>query len=394
MRLTLISVLTFLLLARPALSQPERGVLRPGEPIAIGRKIALVIGNQTYPRSPLVNSINDAAAIAKTLRDLNFDSVVEKHDLGKRQMDEEIDRFGNSLRRGDLALFYYAGHGVQANDQNYLIPVDFSGSEPDLPYEAYAASRIRDKLEDSGARLRILILDACRNNPFRGKRGDTPGLSPMQSSGEGTYIAYSTADNQTADDDPKETNGLYTRQLLAALRTPGLELKEIFETARERVFRATNGRQFPYTYGGVVGKFYFSGPLTIVDNPPPVVTPAEQIIRAPNTGINLPREDQPQPIPDGRSEAVVRPQAQSGTIVWRGHVDGSLMVTVEDNHPSAGVLSGDALPAAALILLPLDRAHATLDSAPGPGNHFRRLIFTATGHGDVTVKFKWTLPAR
>jgi len=111
----------------------------------------------------------------------------------------------------------------------------------------------------------------------------------------------------------------------------------------------------------------------------------------PNAGIDLP---QAQPLSGGHSDAVLRPQAKFGTLVWKGRVEGSLMVTVEDNRPSTGVLSGDALPAAALILAPLDRANSTLDSAPGPGNHYRRLIFTATGHGDVTVRFKWTLPSR
>jgi hypothetical protein len=107
-----------------------------------------------------------------------------------------------------------------------------------------------------------------------------------------------------------------------------------------------------------------------------------------------PRPQQAEPMAEsgGRSETVSRPQARSGTVVWKGRVDGSLLVTVEDNHPSAGLLSGDALPTAAMIITPEDRSHSILVSQPGPSNHFRRLIFSATGHGDVVVRFKWTRP--
>ena len=244
---------------------PQRDVTV--EPIRVQKKLALVIGNQSYPKSPLRNPVNDAAAMAKALRGMGFDDVAEKKDLTMRQMRVEIDRFAASLRAGDLALFYYAGHGVQANDQNYLIPVDFdSASEADLPYDAYPAGQVRDKLEQSGARLRILILDACRNNPFRSKRDGVRGLSPMASSVEGTFIAYATADNGVADDNPKDSNGLFTKLLLNAMRTPGLDLKQIFEKAKQEVYVASQKMQRPYTYDGVIGQFFF-GPVTIV-NPP------------------------------------------------------------------------------------------------------------------------------
>lgn len=237
------------------------------EPIRVQKKLALVIGNQSYPKSPLRNPVNDAVAMAKALREMGFDTVVEKKDLTMRQMRVEIDRFAASLQAGDLALFYYAGHGVQANDQNYLIPVDFgSVSEADLPYDAYPASQARDKLEQSGARLRILILDACRNNPFRSKRDGVRGLSPMASSVEGTFIAYATADNGVADDNPNDSNGLFTKSLLNAMLTSGLDLKQIFEKAKEEVYAKSQKRQRPYTYDGVIGQFFF-GPVTIVNQP-------------------------------------------------------------------------------------------------------------------------------
>jgi hypothetical protein len=244
---------------------PPRGITV--EPIRVQKKYALVIGNQSYPKSPLKNPVNDAAPMAKALRGLGFDVVVEKKDLNIREMRVEIDRFSASLQPGDLALFYYAGHGVQANEQNYLIPVDFdSVSEADLPYDAYPATQVRDKLEQSGARLRILILDACRNNPFRSKRDGVRGLSPMASSVEGTFIAYATADNGVADDNPKDNNGLFTKSLLNAMLTSGLNLKQVFEKAKEDVYNESQKRQRPYTYDGVIGQFFF-GPVTIVNRP-------------------------------------------------------------------------------------------------------------------------------
>jgi len=174
---------------------------RAGREIRVQQKLALVIGNGAYPGNALKNPVNDAAAVARTLRALGFDDVTEKRDLNRRQMRQEIDKFVARINKGDMAWVYYAGHGVQANERNYLIPVDFTGEESDLDYEAYPADQLRDKLERSGARLRILILDACRNNPFRGsKRDGTRGLVHMDSSVEGTYIAFATADNSVAED--------------------------------------------------------------------------------------------------------------------------------------------------------------------------------------------------
>ena len=174
------------------------------EPIQVERKMALVIGNEAYPKGPLRNPVHDAHAIAQELRSLNFDEVTERQDLTLRQMRGEVDQFAAKLRPGDLALFYYAGHGVQANGLNYLIPTDYAGtSEADLPYEAYPAQQVRDKLEDRGARLRVMILDACRSNPFRSERDGVRGLAPMASTAEGTYIAFATADNGVADDNPQ-----------------------------------------------------------------------------------------------------------------------------------------------------------------------------------------------
>jgi len=265
------------------------------EPIRVQKKLALVIGNQSYPKSPLKNPVNDATAMARALRELGFDEVVEKPELTLRQMRVAIDHFSASLQQGDLALFYYAGHGVQANEQNYLIPIDFSGnSEADLPYDAYPAAQVRDKLEQSGARLRILILDACRNNPFRSKRDGVRGLSAMGSSVEGTYIAYATADNGVADDNPTEGNGLFTKALLTALRTPGLDLKQIFEATKQEVYLTSQKTQRPFTYDGVIGQFYFIAPSSpAVPDPPAIGSVRTDSVLKPGTVKVNPKDELP-----------------------------------------------------------------------------------------------------
>ncbi len=254
----------------PLAAQPER--LFQLEPIQVQKKLALVIGNAAYRNaSPLKNPVNDAAAMTAALRGLGVE-VVEARDVTLPQLDRLVAEFATKLQRGDFGLFYFAGHGIQVQLENYLVPVEFDAAdEIDAKYKAYAASRVRDKLEGSGARLRVMILDACRNNPFRGQRTGGGGLAPMQS-GEGTLVAYATADNDVADDNPREANGLFTKHLVQALRTPGAHLKEIFESAREAVFAASGRRQRPYVYDGVFGRYYFTAPAAAAA-PSPALDP-------------------------------------------------------------------------------------------------------------------------
>ena len=238
------------------------------KPVDVQRKLALVIGNTKYEQDPLTNPGNDAAAMARELRELKFDDVVERHDLTYQQITEEMNGFENRLRPGDLALFYYAGHGVQDDERrNYLVPVDFTGTQTDLPYKAYPANQVRDKLEHSGAKLRVIILDSCRVNTFRkasGRAADqTQGLSQMIG-GEGTIIAYAAADNGIAKDGDGAANGLYTGKLLEAMRTPGLKLVDVFWRAKESVYQASKGEQRPAIYDSTYGDFYFLGSATNV----------------------------------------------------------------------------------------------------------------------------------
>ena len=139
----------------------QRGLVQ----IEVQKKLALVIGNSDYPKAQLKNPVNDASAMEATLKRLGFEvTLVRNADL--RRMRAAIDDFAGRLGPGSFGFFYFAGHGLQVNRTNYLVPVDYAASsQDDVQYETYPAERIKDKLEGSGASLRVLVLEACRNNP-------------------------------------------------------------------------------------------------------------------------------------------------------------------------------------------------------------------------------------
>ena len=130
--------------------------------------------------------------------------------------------------------------------------------EIDAKYESLPANRALDKMDQSGSRLKIFILDACRDNPFRVRRSGSRGLAQM-STGEGTFIAYATGPGKTASDDPRASNGLFTAHLLKTLRLPDLKLDEVFNRVREDVYYASNKQQLPWTSSSVIGDFFFTG---------------------------------------------------------------------------------------------------------------------------------------
>ncbi len=229
--------------------------------IQVPRKIALVIGNAAYAgQSPLHNTRNDAADMAKTLRGLGFDQVTDKYDLNNNDLDVAINGFVEGIHKGDLAFFYFSGHGLSLGEENYLLPVDFQAEgKASMERRAYPASWVRDKMESAQARLRVLVLDACRNNPY-GKAKGTTGLKRMESREmEGTLIAYATNHGNTAAETDGR-NSRYTGYLLEALRDPQTHLLELFREVQAQVYDATDKQQFPYLYAGVVGEFYFKAP--------------------------------------------------------------------------------------------------------------------------------------
>ncbi|HXI23077.1 MAG TPA: caspase family protein, partial [Pyrinomonadaceae bacterium] len=223
-----------------------------------GRRTALVIGNGTYTSVPaLKNPPNDAALVAATLQDLGFEVSVGTN-KSQKEMKQLIRDFGQRLRAsGGVGLFYFAGHGVQSNGHNYLIPVDADiQNEADLEDVGVDVNYVLNMMAVAQSSLNILILDACRNNPFtRSFRSAQGGLAHVDAP-SGTLIAYATAPNSTAADGDS-TNSPYTEELTKQMQIPGVVLETAFRRVTERVSTRTAGRQEPWTSDNHKGEFYF-----------------------------------------------------------------------------------------------------------------------------------------
>lgn len=233
-------------------------------------RIALIIGNGSYRSSPLKNPVNDAEDIAKVLRKLGF-SVTLKTDSSQRTMETAIHNFGKRLRSGGIGLFYYAGHGMQVKGSNYLIPVGANiQTESDIKYKAVDAGQILGKMEDAGNDLNIVILDACRDNPFaRSFRSSSRGLARMDAP-KGSLIAYATAPGSVAADGAGR-NGIYTKHFLRHVTAPGLKVEEVLKRIRNDVMNETGDKQVPWESSSLTGDFYFnkqqSGPDSEIVKP-------------------------------------------------------------------------------------------------------------------------------
>lgn len=223
------------------------------------KRLALVIGNAHYESQPLANPTNDANDVAAKLKTLGFDvQTVIDGDL--QTMNNAINTFGEKSRSYDVALFYYAGHGVQYNGVNYLIPIHAEmASEADIQYNCACANRILAKLEESKCPMNIIVLDACRNNPFERSwhRGvENQGLANMNAP-KGTFIAYSTSPGSVAQDGSGR-NSPYSTAFLRALDKPGLGIFDFFQEVSTGVMNSTGDAQVPWTASSFVGKFYFN----------------------------------------------------------------------------------------------------------------------------------------
>lgn len=228
-------------------------------------RVALVIGNGAYSTAPLRNPPNDARDIAQALRDLNFD-VIEHVDADEKTMVEAIDAFYGKLKQSVVGLFYYAGHGMQVDGYNYLIPVGARvSSESDVRYEAIEAERVLGKMEDSGNDVNIVFLDACRDNPFaRSFRSGSRGLVRMDAP-KGTFIAYATEPGSVAVDGTGR-NSPFTGSLLKHLRTPGLKIEDVVKRVRVDVTAETGDKQLPWQSSSLMGDFYFKPAAAVAEN--------------------------------------------------------------------------------------------------------------------------------
>ncbi len=226
-------------------------------PVQAETRVALVLGNATYSGRPLANPVNDADLVARTLRTLGFE-VVSLSDADQPTMKRAILDFGRRLRATDsVGVFYYAGHGVQVDGENYLIPVgsDIRDRE-EVAISGVNLTEILKTMERASSRLNLAILDACRDNPFPASaRSLGQGLAPVNAP-SGTLIAYATAPGHVALDG-REDNSPYTAALVEAMQTEGIPLEEVFRRARRNVLKATNGRQTPWEHSSLTGEFYF-----------------------------------------------------------------------------------------------------------------------------------------
>ena len=250
MRAIVLAVVSFLL----APSAGAAAAIPAGE-----SRVALVIGNAAYRDSPLANPVNDAKAISEALRAAGFE-VIERHDQGAVEMRRAIREFGEKLRGKGAGLFYFAGHGVQVNGRNYLIPANADIKyEDEIEDQSVDVSLVLSKMESAKARISLVILDACRNNPFvRGSRSAQQGLAAMEAP-IGSLIAYATSPGQVASDGLGR-NGLYTQYLVREIERPGLKVEDVFKRVRAAVRQASNGRQVPWENTSLEGDFYFRVP--------------------------------------------------------------------------------------------------------------------------------------
>lgn len=245
---------------------------------------ALVIGNAAYSSErPLRNPPNDADDMAALLGGkLGFATTLLKN-VSKSQLRDALDRFADGLGSGDDVVFYYAGHAAEFKGENYLIPVGADiGKDEHLQDEAFGLGRVLDKLAASQKGLKLVILDACRDNPYPGShRSGKRGLARVSETPTGTLIWYAAEPGHTADDGDGR-NGRFTESLLKALPTPGAQLEQVFKLAARQVYEATGHKQLPWMEGVSLEDFYFAsakidpgpGPGPVVTPPPPPPPPA------------------------------------------------------------------------------------------------------------------------
>lgn len=223
-------------------------------------RFALVIGNSAYKSiSPLVSPINDANDMARALTNLGF-QVVKLENQSQRAMKAAIRELGSQLGKGGVGLFFFAGHGVQMNGVNYLLPVDADiAKEHEVEDQGVSMNLVMGELESAHNRMNIVILDACRDNPFASRfRSATRGLAIIKNAPTETYIAFSTQPGEKAREDDR--NGIYTQELLKHIQTPGLAIEDVFKRVRAGVLQKTQGVQQPWESSSITGSFYFASP--------------------------------------------------------------------------------------------------------------------------------------
>lgn len=219
--------------------------------------VALVIGNANYPddEAPLTNPVKDARALADELRRRGFDVELGEN-LSKQSMERSIDRFKAKIAPGATALVFYSGHGAQTGRESYLLPVNSQIWRPeDVKRDGVSLEPLVTEMNERGAKLKLVIVDASRRNPFeRRLRGFSSGMAPITGP-EGTLVLYSVAPGKVANDTGGE-NSLFVGALLKEIRSPGLTVEDVFNRTRLAVARSSNGAQVPGVFSSLTDEFY------------------------------------------------------------------------------------------------------------------------------------------
>lgn len=247
-------------------------------PAAAEKRVALVIGNSAYQNvTRLDNPRSDAALMADTLGGLGFTLIGGRAqlDLDKSAMDVAVQNFGRQVQGADVALFYYAGHGVQVSGSNYLVPISANPTrEADVDFQMVDVNLVLRQMQGSGTRLNMVILDACRNNPFgaRGLRASDGGLAQMRAP-EGTLISYATQPGNVAQDG-SDGHSPYTKALASTIKQSGLDIFQTFNQVGLAVKRETGGSQQPWVSSSPIdGTFYFVAPAASPSSPQAALIP-------------------------------------------------------------------------------------------------------------------------
>ena len=248
-------------------------------------RLALLIGNASYKSSPLKNPVNDVRLMESALTDAGF-TIIKAENASRRDMQRMVRDFGERLKQsGGVGLFYFAGHGVQVKGANYLVPVDADiRAEDEVAFDSIDAQSVLEKMETAKNRINLLILDACRDNPFaKGSRSGTAGLATMNAP-SGSLVAYSTSPGSVASDGTGN-NGLYTQHLAAVMRMPDMPIEEVFKRVRANVRKDSANQQTPWENTALEGNFYFK-------RSPPVVAAAvaPTLTSIPQTALSVPTQ--------------------------------------------------------------------------------------------------------
>jgi Caspase domain/Sel1 repeat len=293
------------------------------------RRVALVIGNAAYQHvDRLANPVNDAKLIADTLRKSGFTLVGDgaQQNVDKAAFDRLVREFGQQIQGAEVALFYYAGHGMQVQGTNWLLPVDANPTRvQDLDFQMVNAELVLKQMDGAGTRLNILLLDACRNNPFGnlGTRGMESGLAQMRAP-EGTLISFATQPGNVAIDGTG-ADGPYAMALADAIRQPGLDIFRLFNQVGLKVKRDTQGSQQPWVSSSPIdGEFYFANaeaPTEVMAAPkleaPPVAAPPNASRDASKAKAPV-QTDAQQPLREAAEKGDRRAQMDLGLLYAKG----------------------------------------------------------------------------